>query len=538
MNLIQLLAIAQPDAVPVEPFAIGPAALPAAGPSFGDMLLELIPPLEIVNAADATVSVTEDVAGQGLLLEEADPKTPPATTPKIISETLPLHLQTPVSASFRAETNFVPASPTKTKPERTPQRTALDEQAITASPLVLIALPTPVLPPQPAAGFAIQEKRSLIVTRNVMPSPNAGTQLFVPVTFDDGSAVLNSEVPGPVRPKHTSAPAYDLKDTLPQPEVLAVSAVNPGAHTENIEPVATSVSPDSHTERTTPNKPHTSGSELVDARRTLPSPVIPVRSIEVEAESVLVRPLPKPEPAATPAAPPVKAEIEIASNLPRPVVGSTTIDVPDPIATESQPKDVVFQILHHDPKSTAPVRPTLSIGWQQNPPPAFDHRVKTVPKYDGHTVAVTSTEIKDLPQIEVAPTASAEPPQPVEVPALPPIPTARRVSIDIGDDDSDSRLRITIHERAGDVSVKFDTATEGLKSDLQSSVGSLIEAFRREHVPLANLDFSNALGNAASNRQREQRQAAKMVRRQGTLPEFALSEVELNRSGNSINIHA
>jgi hypothetical protein len=122
------------------------------------------------------------------------------------------------------------------------------------------------------------------------------------------------------------------------------------------------------------------------------------------------------------------------------------------------------------------------------------------------------------------------------MPVLPALQVARRVSIDIGDDDS--KVRITIHERAGDVSVRFDTSTESLKSDLQSSVGSLIEAFRREQVPLGNLDFTNALINADSNRPREQRQPAKMIRRHAPITELAISEIEVNRSGHSINIHA
>src|SRR4029079_14603121 len=145
-------------------------------------------------------------------------------------------------------------------------------------------------------------------------------------------------------------------------------------------------------------------------------------------------------------------------------------------------------------------------------------------------------DARETAHTELTPASPVEAPRPVEIPVLPVVQVARRVSIDIGDDDS--KVRITIHQRAGDVSVRFDTGTETLKSDLQSNVGSLIEALRREQVPLANLDFTNSMVNTDSDRPREQRQPGKMVGRDTHLAELEISEIEVSRSGHSINIHA
>lgn len=89
--------------------------------------------------------------------------------------------------------------------------------------------------------------------------------------------------------------------------------------------------------------------------------------------------------------------------------------------------------------------------------------------------------------------ATPEPSRPVaHVPEPLPQPAvlvAHRVSIDIG--DAENRVTVVLHERAGEVSVKFHTASESMKAELQSSVGSLVEALHREQVPLANMDFTS-----------------------------------------------
>jgi hypothetical protein len=89
-----------------------------------------------------------------------------------------------------------------------------------------------------------------------------------------------------------------------------------------------------------------------------------------------------------------------------------------------------------------------------------------------------------MPMESAAPVAHV-----VELPPQLPLPVAHRVSIDIG--EKDSRVVVTLHENRGDVSVKIHTPNEVLGAELRSSVGTLVEAFHREHIPLANMDFTS-----------------------------------------------
>lgn len=82
-----------------------------------------------------------------------------------------------------------------------------------------------------------------------------------------------------------------------------------------------------------------------------------------------------------------------------------------------------------------------------------------------------------------------------EMPEMPVATTAHRVSIDIG--DKDSKVMVTLHERGGDVSVRVHAATDDLKSQLQSSVGSLVESLNRANVSLKNLDFTSGHGTTS-----------------------------------------
>ena len=373
----------------------------------------------------------------------------------------------------------------KTKGPRIPDAGAPETPTVNPNWIAFISLATLVCP-QPAAAPSSSNKMTLTEPENVFPrvTPNEGS---TSVTLGVEPAVMSFSV-------EKGAPGFTLNERSTSPTL----------------------------------PPTPSGAVLI--------PLIGVRSIETERESVQLHSLPVPEPPATPPPAPVKAETEITLNLPRPIETLNKAEIKEPSAPEPQTGNFVLAGVHHEAKSITLGGPALSFGSQQNPPEHFDKPVKASPKYDGHIVTVANADARETAHSELPPTAPVETPPPLEMPVLPAMQVARRVSIDIGDDDS--KVRITIHERAGDVSVRFDTTTQSLKSDLQSSVGSLIEALRREHVPLANLDFTNTLVNADSNRQREQRQAAKMVRRQAALSEFAVSDIEVNRSGNSINIHA
>jgi hypothetical protein len=114
---------------------------------------------------------------------------------------------------------------------------------------------------------------------------------------------------------------------------------------------------------------------------------------------------------------------------------------------------------------------------------------------------------------ELTQARKSEPAAPVELPWIPLRQIAHRVSIDVGEGERD--VRVTLHERDGNVSIKFDVETETLRADLQSSVGTLIEALRREQVSLANLDFAGTpdrnadnQGQRASRQRTPQRQAS------------------------------
>ena len=80
---------------------------------------------------------------------------------------------------------------------------------------------------------------------------------------------------------------------------------------------------------------------------------------------------------------------------------------------------------------------------------------------------------------------------------MPAHPSAHRVSIDIG--ENESKVIVTLHERAGDVSVKVHATNDALKTELQSSVGSLVESLQRAQVPLANMDFTGGYATTTSS---------------------------------------
>ena len=114
-----------------------------------------------------------------------------------------------------------------------------------------------------------------------------------------------------------------------------------------------------------------------------------------------------------------------------------------------------------------------------------------------------------------------------------PQPIARRVSIEIG--EGNSRVMVTIHERAGDVSLKFHSAAEPLRAALQASVGSLVETLKRGEVPLANMDFrSGFAGNSDSSPRREKRPNA--ARRARPAAPDDTAEVDSISGKDTINI--
>jgi hypothetical protein len=76
----------------------------------------------------------------------------------------------------------------------------------------------------------------------------------------------------------------------------------------------------------------------------------------------------------------------------------------------------------------------------------------------------------------------------VEIPQMPHLQVVRTVSMEVG--DADSQVTVRIQERSGDISLQINAANEPLHQDLQSSVGSLVQALKQDQVQVSNVDFS------------------------------------------------
>jgi hypothetical protein len=82
----------------------------------------------------------------------------------------------------------------------------------------------------------------------------------------------------------------------------------------------------------------------------------------------------------------------------------------------------------------------------------------------------------------------ARPAQPVEIPQTPHLPVVRTVAMEVG--DADSQVTVRIQERAGDISLQINAANDPLHQELQSSVGTLVQTLKQEHVQLSTVDVS------------------------------------------------
>ena len=123
----------------------------------------------------------------------------------------------------------------------------------------------------------------------------------------------------------------------------------------------------------------------------------------------------------------------------------------------------------------------------------------------------------------------------VELPPQLPLPVAHRVSIEIG--EKDSRVVVTLHENRGDVSVKIHAPNEVLGAELRSSVGTLVEAFHREHISLANMDFTTGYTATSDDGQQhgnQPRQSFQNRARKFALAAEPTDQVEIT----SINLNA
>jgi hypothetical protein len=77
---------------------------------------------------------------------------------------------------------------------------------------------------------------------------------------------------------------------------------------------------------------------------------------------------------------------------------------------------------------------------------------------------------------------------PIEIPNVPQLPVIRTVAMEVG--DPGSQVTIRIQERGGDVTLHLDTGSAPLHQDLQSSVGSLVQALKQEQVQVSNIEIT------------------------------------------------
>ena len=76
----------------------------------------------------------------------------------------------------------------------------------------------------------------------------------------------------------------------------------------------------------------------------------------------------------------------------------------------------------------------------------------------------------------------------VEIPELPKFQVVRTVAMQVG--DADSQVTIRIQERGGDLTMQLNTGSEPLRQDLQSSIGSLVQALKQEQIQVSNVEVS------------------------------------------------
>ena len=196
----------------------------------------------------------------------------------------------------------------------------------------------------------------------------------------------------------------------------------------------------------------------VPARPQILSPAMEVTSIKIETV-----PLPKPDFVQAVQAP-VQPEVTTTRQpaLPQPIVITPELLIKVPAATGTSPHFAQQDFHNEGRRSLLPE--TVSIT------PHLDSPVR----FQSHLMPMQSPE----------PVAHL-----VELPPQLPLPVAHRVSIDIG--EKDSRVVVTLHENRGDVSVKIHAPNEVLGGELRSTAPTLVEAFHRERIPLANMDFTS-----------------------------------------------
>jgi hypothetical protein len=76
----------------------------------------------------------------------------------------------------------------------------------------------------------------------------------------------------------------------------------------------------------------------------------------------------------------------------------------------------------------------------------------------------------------------------VEVPNMPHLQVVRTVAMEVGDPGSEVTIRL--EARGGDVALQLNSGNEPLRQDLESSVGSLVNALKQEQIQVSTVDVS------------------------------------------------
>lgn len=127
----------------------------------------------------------------------------------------------------------------------------------------------------------------------------------------------------------------------------------------------------------------------------------------------------------------------------------------------------------------------------------------------------TSSARTDAPAQIAAPDAV----QHVQLVFEPPPPPSmvRRISMDVGDDES--QVRVMIREQNGDLSVRIGSSDDRLRHDMQMSSSSLVHDLQRDNHQAVTLDFSDFGSATEADRQPRSQSQAKKVLKAGA--EFA-----------------
>jgi hypothetical protein len=206
-----------------------------------------------------------------------------------------------------------------------------------------------------------------------------------------------------------------------------------------------------------------------------------------------------------PAKPPV-------AETPVPQLNHAPSAPPDPHAILEDLKKIEFTVDHEVlkpaeilQKPERPIQPIITTDPIANiQQPQLPLRVMAIQKV---LTDAKPAERKNSPALETADTSSAAPsihvpeqpraidaveqPRPsqlIEVPNIPKLQVVRTVAMEVG--DPQSQVIVRIEDRGHGLTVHFGTGNEALHRCIESSMGSLVHALKRENIEVSNVEVS------------------------------------------------